>query len=105
MKPPVARVSPETLEKHGHVRVDEYYWMKERDNPDVVGYLNAENAYTDGMMRHTEAFQETLFAEFKTRIKQTDISVPQTRRLLLLHCTEEGRVSILQKKALKRRKK
>ncbi len=91
MKPPVARVSPVTLEKHGHVRVDEYYWMRERDNPDVVGYLNAENAYTDGVMRHTEALQETLFAEFKTRIKQTDISVPYRQDDYFYYTrTEEG---------------
>jgi oligopeptidase B len=81
-----------TLEKHGHVRVDEYYWMRERNNPDVVEYLNAENAYTDGMMRHTDALQETLFTEFKTRIKQTDVSVPFRQDDYFYYTrTEEGK--------------
>ena len=92
MKPPKARVSPAKLEKHGHIRVDDYYWLKERDNPEVVEYLNLENAYTDSMMRHTEALQETLFGEFKTRIKQTDVSVPYGQDDYLYYSrTEEGR--------------
>jgi oligopeptidase B len=76
MQPPVARVSPFKLEKHGHVRVDNYFWLREREDPAVLEYLAAENAYTDSMMNHTRALQETLFEEFKTRIKQTDVSVP-----------------------------
>ncbi len=92
MKPPRARLSPATLEKHGHVRVDEYYWMKERNDPEVVEYLKAENAYTDSMMRHTEALQQTLFDEFKTRIKQTDASVPYRQDDYFYYTrTEEGR--------------
>jgi oligopeptidase B len=92
MKPPIARVSPVKLEKHGDVRVDEYYWMRERDDPEVVKYLNAENAYTDAMMRHTEALQETLFGEFKARIKQTDVTVPYKQDNYFYYSrTEEGR--------------
>jgi len=72
----MARVEPTTLEKHDHTRVDNYYWLRERDNPEVVSYLQAENAYTDAVMAHTRALQETLFAEIKGRIKQTDESVP-----------------------------
>ncbi len=74
--PPVAKVLPVTLEKHGHVRTDNYFWLRERDNPDVLAYLNAENAYTDSMMHHTQDLQTELYDEIVGRIKQTDISVP-----------------------------
>ena len=75
-EPPRARVDPTRLETHGVVRVDDYYWLRERDNPDVTAYLEAENAHTRAVMAPTEALQETLFAEIKGRIKQTDMSVP-----------------------------
>ncbi|MBN2357066.1 S9 family peptidase [candidate division KSB1 bacterium] len=75
-QPPRAEVIETRLEKHGHVRVDPYYWLKERENPKVIDYLRAENQYTDVIMAPTKALQETLFTEFKTRIKQTDLSVP-----------------------------
>jgi len=92
MRPPKARVSAVKLEKHGDVRVDEYYWMREREDPEVVAYLKAENAYTDGMMRHTEALQEALFGEFKTRIKQTDVTVPYRQDDYFYYSrTEEGK--------------
>jgi oligopeptidase B len=74
--PPVAKVAPVELEKHGDVRVDYYYWLKERDNPEVIDYLNAENAYTDAVMAHTKELEEALFKEIKGRIKQNDESVP-----------------------------
>jgi oligopeptidase B len=74
--PPVAKVDPVKLEKHGDVRVDNYYWLKERENPDVVAYLEAENTYTDAVMAHTKDLEETLFEEIKGRIKQNDESVP-----------------------------
>ncbi|MBN1504741.1 MAG: S9 family peptidase, partial [Candidatus Eisenbacteria bacterium] len=92
MKPPKARISPVKLEKHGHVRTDDYYWMSDRENPEVVEYLKAENAYTDEMMRHTEALQDTLFGEFKTRIKQTDVTVPYRQDDYFYYSrTEEGK--------------
>ena len=75
-EPPCARVAPMRLEMHGVVRVDDYYWLRERDNPEVAAYLEAENEYTRQLMAPTEALQETLFAEIKGRIKQTDMSVP-----------------------------
>ena len=77
--PPNAAVKPVKLEKHGDVREDNYFWLKERENPEVIAYLEAENAYTDTMMSHTEGFQEELFEEIKGRIKQTDLSVPYKR--------------------------
>ncbi|MEE9271224.1 MAG: S9 family peptidase [Candidatus Krumholzibacteria bacterium] len=72
----MARIVPKKLEKHGHVRVDNYYWLNERENPEVIAYLKAENEYTKAMMAHTEKLQEKLFEEIKGRIKQTDESVP-----------------------------
>ncbi len=77
--PPVAAIKPTKLEKHGDVREDKYFWLRERENPEVIAYLEAENAYTDTMMRHTESVQEKLFEEIKNRIKQTDLSVPYKR--------------------------
>lgn len=74
--PPVAPVWPTSLENHGHVRVDDYYWLSRRDDPAVLEYLQAENDYTAQMMAHTEGLQESLFREIKGRIKQTDLSVP-----------------------------
>lgn len=67
---------PVQLEKHGHVRSDPYYWLRERDNPLVTAYLEAENAYTEAVMAHTKPLQEHLFEEIKGRIKQTDETVP-----------------------------
>ena len=61
---------------HGHTRVDNYYWLKERDNPEVIEYLKAENAYEEAMMKHTEPLQNQLFNEIVSRIKQDDMSVP-----------------------------
>ena len=74
--PPKARIFPTTLETHGHVRVDSYHWLRERDKPEVVDYLRTENDYTAAVMRHTECLQTALFEEIKGRIKQTDMSVP-----------------------------
>jgi len=75
-QPPMARIVPVKLEKHGHIRVDNYYWLRERDNPEVIEYLEAENEYTENVMAHTHDLQEVLFEEIKGRIKQTDMSVP-----------------------------
>jgi oligopeptidase B len=70
---------PTKLEKHGHVRVDNYYWLRERDNPEVIKYLNEENQYAAEEMAHTRSFEEKLFEEIKGRFKQTDMSVPYRR--------------------------
>ncbi|MBC5775359.1 S9 family peptidase [Pontibacter sp. KCTC 32443] len=75
-QPPVARKVPKELTTHGHTRTDNYYWLNERENPDVIAYLNAENEYTKQMMADTEDLQEKLFKEIVGRIKQTDESVP-----------------------------
>jgi oligopeptidase B len=74
--PPVAEIRPHRLEAHGHVRLDPYYWLRERDNPEVIAHLEAENAWTETVMGHTAALQERLFEEIRGRIRQDDASVP-----------------------------
>ncbi len=74
--PPVAKKIPKELTIHGDTRIDNYYWMSDRDNPEVIAHLEAENAYTDAVMKHTEPLQEKLFEEIKSKIKQEDESVP-----------------------------
>jgi len=76
MSPPIAQKIPVTLTTAGHERVDNYFWLNERDNPQVLAYLEAENAYTKSVMNDTEDFQERLFTEITSRIKQDDQSVP-----------------------------
>lgn len=77
VQPPVAEVKPfEIIANHGHVRVDNYYWLNDREDPAVIDYLNAENQYLDTMMGHTKVFQEKLFNEMRSRIKEDDSSVP-----------------------------
>ncbi len=73
---PVAPRHPKTLTAHGQTRTDDYYWLNERENPDVLTYLEAENSYRKGVMSHLKQYQEKLFEELKGRIKQTDMSVP-----------------------------
>jgi len=75
-QPPIAKIVPHRLEQHGQARIDNYYWLKERTNPEVVAYLEAENAWAAQAMKHTEALQETLFNEMVGRLKQDDSSVP-----------------------------
>ncbi len=79
LEPPMAAVVPHEMEIHGDVRVDDYYWLNQRDNPDTIAYLEAENEYTAAMTAHTAGLQEKLIAEFKERIKQDDSSVPFRR--------------------------
>ena len=74
--PPTAKKSAKELIIHNDTRIDNYYWLNDRERPDVIAYLEAENAYTTKMLSHTEAFQQTLFEEIIGRIKQTDMSVP-----------------------------
>lgn len=74
--PPIAQSKPMILEKHGHTRTDPYYWLNDRENPDVIAYLTAENDYTEAVMGHQKEVEGNLFEEIKGRIKQTDLSVP-----------------------------
>lgn len=73
---PIAKKIPTLLEKHQDQRNDPYYWLREREDPAVTEYLNAENAYTRSILKDTDTFQQTLFAEMKGRIKQKDASAP-----------------------------
>lgn len=73
---PVANKIAKELTVHGITRVDSYYWLNDRENPEVINYLNAENAYQKEMMAHTDDLQEELFKEMKGRIKEDDQSVP-----------------------------
>jgi oligopeptidase B len=70
---------PTRIEKHGHVRIDDYYWLRERENPEVIAYLNAENEYAEKEMAHAPLSEDKLFNEIKARFKQTDMSVPYQR--------------------------
>jgi oligopeptidase B len=76
MKPPVAKKVPRVETRHGRRVRDDYYWLRDRSDPDVLAYLEAENAYTEGVMQRTAALQETLYGEILGRIKETDRSVP-----------------------------
>ncbi|MCK5781242.1 MAG: S9 family peptidase [Flavobacteriales bacterium] len=73
---PKAKKIYKELEKFGDVRIDNYYWLNDRENPEVIDYLNAENDYLKSKTKHTEKFQEDLFEEMKSRIKEDDESVP-----------------------------
>jgi oligopeptidase B len=76
LQPPVAKIVPKTLEKHGDKRIDNYYWLNERENPEVIDYLNKENEYYQKSTAHTKQLQDELFLEMKGRIKEDDSSVP-----------------------------
>lgn len=74
--PPKAKRVPYKLEKHGETRVDDYYWLRERGDKEVLQYLKDENAYADAELKRTEKLQEKLFTEIRSRIKEDDSSVP-----------------------------
>lgn len=74
--PPIAIQIPKELVAHNDVRIDHYFWMNDRENPEVVQYLDEENAYCDNALKHTDQFQKDLFEEMKARIKEDDQSVP-----------------------------
>lgn len=76
MQPPVAKAIPHELSMHGDTRIDPYYWLNERENPEVIAYLEAENAYAEASLAHTKGLQEQLFKEMKGRIKEDDMNVP-----------------------------
>src|SRR6267143_2112991 len=77
--PPVAKKVPKVDVVHGDIRQDDYYWLREKDDPEVLAYLRAENGYTDGVMKPQESFQESLYQEMLARIKEDDSSVPHRR--------------------------
>jgi len=76
VQPPIAKKTPKAFTIHNDTRSDNYYWLNDKENPEVINYLNAENAYTKQAMQHTEDFQKDLYEEMKGRIKEDDTSVP-----------------------------
>ncbi len=76
MQAPKANKIPQKLEKHGDVRIDNYFWMNQRDSKNVLDYLQQENEYNSAMTAHTQELQKALFTEMKGRIKEDDESVP-----------------------------
>src|SRR5438876_7632628 len=70
--PPVAKKVPKTTEINGHTMVDNYYWLRDKKNPEVKAYLEAENSYTDALMKPTEGLQKKLYDEMLSRIKEPD---------------------------------
>ncbi|RIH89469.1 S9 family peptidase [Calidithermus roseus] len=92
LKPPTARRIPHPHTAHGDTRPDDYYWLAERDNPEVMAYLQAENAYLEAVMKPLEPFQEKLYRQMLARIKQTDLEVPvQHGPYFYYSRTEEGK--------------
>ena len=75
-EPPFAQRRPRVLAAHGDRRVDPYYWLREKDNPDVIAYLEAENSYADAVLAPTLALQETIYREILGRVQETDTSAP-----------------------------
>ena len=90
--PPVAKRVPRTTVIHGDTLFDDYYWLREKTNPEVITYLEAENSYTQAVMKPTEALQQTLYQEMLARIQQTDLSVPYRLGNYFYYArTEEGK--------------
>ena len=100
--PPVAKKAPKTTEINGRTMVDNYYWLRDKKNPEVKAYLEAENAYTDAVMKPTEGLQKKLYDEMLSRIKETDIEVPykegdyfyysrtEAGKQYQIHCRKKG---------------
>ena len=92
LRVPLAPKRPHAITQHGETRIDPYFWMRYREDPAVLDYLNAENAYCDEMMAHTKPLQARLYAEMRGRIKETDLSVPEKRGDYFYYTrTEAGR--------------
>ena len=100
--PPVAKKAPKTTEINGQKLVDNYYWLRDKQNPEVKAYLEAENAYTDAVMKPTEGLQKKLYDEMLSRIKETDVEVPykdggyfyysrtEVGKQYQIHCRKKG---------------
>lgn len=89
---PIAKKVPHELEQHKHKRIDNYYWMRDRENAEVIDYLNKENDYTDKVLAPTQALQEELYKEMRGRIKEDDASAPYRKNgYWYYHRFEEGK--------------
>jgi oligopeptidase B len=92
--PPIAKTEPRVFELHGDRRVDDYFWLRDdkRQNPEVIAYLEAENAYTERVLAPHKAFEDKLYQEMLARIKETDLSVPYLyRNFFYYYRTEQGK--------------
>ncbi len=90
--PPIAKLVPKEMTLHGDTRTDNYFWLRDRQDPDTIAYLEAENLYTEQVMKHTEPLQASLYAEMLGRIQQTDTTVPLKRDDYYYYTrTEEGK--------------
>ncbi|MFZ0808236.1 MAG: oligopeptidase B, partial [Candidatus Sulfotelmatobacter sp.] len=89
-KPPVAKVVPHVTEVNGRKLVDNYFWLRDKPNPEVRAYLEAENAYTDAVMKPTLGFQEKLYGEMLSRVKETDVEVPYREGDYFYYVREEA---------------
>src|ERR1700693_4351829 len=90
--PPVAKIVPKESTVHDDTRVDNYAWLRDRTNPEVTAYLEAENQYTEQVMAPAKPLQETLYKEILGRIQETDLSVPVKRDDYFYYTrTEEGK--------------
>ncbi len=90
--PPRAKIVPKEITVHGDTRVDNYFWLRDRSDPDVIAYLEAENRYTEEVMAPTQPLQEKLYQEILGRIQETDLSVPVQRDDYFFYTrTEEGK--------------
>ena len=92
VQPPTAKQVPHERTHHGDTVVDEYFWLQNKEDPDTVAYLEAENAFTTAATAHLESLRETAFNEIKSRTKETDLSVPTRKGAYWYYTrTEEGK--------------
>jgi oligopeptidase B len=92
VKPPIAQIKPTVLSLHGNDRLDNYYWLRDPENPETLAYLEAENAYTEAMTEQTSTLRKLLYQEMLDRIQETDLSVPSRKDNYYYYSrTEEGK--------------
>ena len=92
VKPPVAKKVPKSVTMFDDTRTDDYGWIRDKNNPEAIAYLQAENAYTDAVMKPTEGLQKKLYDEMLSHIKQTDVNVPWRKGDYFYYTrTEEGK--------------
>ena len=95
--PPRAKIAAKEITQHGDRRIDDYFWLRDRSDPDVIPYLEAENHYTEDAMGPTKSLQEGLYHEILGRIQETDVSVPVKRDDFFYYSrTEEGQAYSIQ---------
>src|ERR1700691_3873287 len=92
IQPPAAKIVPKEMTVHGDTRTDNYFWLRDRSDPDTIAYLEDENSHTRNRMRHTEKLQSSLYDEMLSHIQQTDLTVPVKRDEYFYYTrTEEGK--------------